>query len=271
MTMKNMVRRLRTQNDIPPDPKSKTKKSQSCKLAVGSLDNIVAHGTMFEKVGPEEPLHTVPLGEANFRGVSKSNGVAGNKATSRNVDSDKILESLRSFDDYVEMVEYNEAYTITLDEDLFGSNVELPIQMEDMEHVSQMKELSLACIMLYMNHLFRVIKSANLERKFLFVNPSAISGTTKQLIGGSKSALLASLLKDAENDQLVFIPHVAGFHWVLFVIDLSYPMVFGCDHFKPLIVSAEELFGWLLAVVTIVVGQGGFEGVIQIIITIFIV
>lgn len=34
---------------------------------MGSLDNIVAHGTMFEKVGPEEPLHTVPLGEANVR------------------------------------------------------------------------------------------------------------------------------------------------------------------------------------------------------------
>lgn len=36
-------------------------------MAVGSLDNIVAHGTVFEKLGPEEPLHTVPLGEANFR------------------------------------------------------------------------------------------------------------------------------------------------------------------------------------------------------------
>ncbi|KAH7841193.1 hypothetical protein Vadar_026857 [Vaccinium darrowii] len=126
------------------------------------------------------------------------------KATLRNVDFDKNLESLRSFEDYVETIEYNEAYTITLDEDLFGPNIELPIQREDMEH------------------------AANLERKFLFVNPSA-SGTTKQLVGGSKSTLLASLLNDAENDQLVFIPHVSGFHWVLFVIDLSYPIVYYLD------------------------------------------
>ncbi|XP_058201697.1 uncharacterized protein LOC131316371 isoform X2 [Rhododendron vialii] len=267
LTMENMVR---TRNDMPPDPKSKTKKSQPCKLAVGSLDNIVAHGTMFEKVGPEEPLHTVPLGEANVRvsidfviqkdailpvpivgelyvvgdatgyhvawpknlilfgneGASKNLAMDGKKATSSNVDSDKYLESFRSFDDYVETVAYKEAFTITLDEDMFGANVEVPLQRVDMEYMSQMKELSVTCIMLYMSQLYRVIKSANLGRKFFFVNPSAISGTTKQ---GSQSTLLASLLKDAENDQLVFIPYNLGCHWVLFVIDLSYPTVYYLD------------------------------------------
>lgn len=95
-----------------------------------------------------------------------------------------------------------------------------------MEYMSQMKELSITCIMLYMSQLYRVIKSANLGRKLFFVNPCAISGTTKQR---SQSALLASLLKDAENDQLVFIPYNLGFHWVLFVIDLSYPTVYYLD------------------------------------------
>ena len=34
---------------------------------MGSLDNIVAHGELFEKVGPEEVVHTVPLGDAYVR------------------------------------------------------------------------------------------------------------------------------------------------------------------------------------------------------------
>ncbi|KAI8529959.1 hypothetical protein RHMOL_Rhmol11G0016600 [Rhododendron molle] len=142
--------------------------SQPSKLVVGSLDNIVAHGTMFEKFGPEVPLHIVPLGEANVcvsidfviqndailpvpipgetyvvgdatgyhvawpknlilfgnEGASKNLAVDGNKATSSNVDSDKYLESLRSFDDNVATVACKEAFTITLDEDMFGANVE---------------------------------------------------------------------------------------------------------------------------------------------------
>lgn len=44
------------------------------------------------------------------------------------MDSDKYLESLRSFDDYVETVAYKEEFTITLDEDMFGANVEVPLQ-----------------------------------------------------------------------------------------------------------------------------------------------
>ncbi|KAI8529971.1 hypothetical protein RHMOL_Rhmol11G0017500 [Rhododendron molle] len=148
--------------------------SQPSKLAVGSLDNTVAHGTMFEKFGPDVPLHIVPLGEANVCvsidfviqkdailpvpipgetyvvGDATGYHVAwptnlilfGNEATSSNVDSDKYLESLRSFDDYVETVACKEAFTITLDEDMFGANVEVPLQRVDMEYLSQMKELS---------------------------------------------------------------------------------------------------------------------------------
>lgn len=36
-------------------------------LAVGSVNNIVAYGTMYTKSGPNELLHTIPLGEGNMR------------------------------------------------------------------------------------------------------------------------------------------------------------------------------------------------------------
>ncbi|KAF7152439.1 hypothetical protein RHSIM_Rhsim01G0080200 [Rhododendron simsii] len=96
--------------------------------------------------------------------------LATGQATSSNVHSDKYLKSLRSFDDYVETIVYKEAFTITLDEDIFGANIEVSLQRVDMEYMSQMKELSVTSIMLYMR-----------------------------------------------------------FHWVLFVIDLSYPTVYYLD------------------------------------------
>ena len=36
-------------------------------MAVGTIDKIVARGMIYEGVGPDEVIHTVPLGEANVR------------------------------------------------------------------------------------------------------------------------------------------------------------------------------------------------------------
>ncbi|KAF5958330.1 hypothetical protein HYC85_005555 [Camellia sinensis] len=38
-----------------------------CKLAIGSIENIVAHGTLYERIEHNEAIHTVPLGESNVR------------------------------------------------------------------------------------------------------------------------------------------------------------------------------------------------------------
>ncbi|KAH7837447.1 hypothetical protein Vadar_014009 [Vaccinium darrowii] len=301
-TMKSYnIGSMRTWNDMPPNPKSKVKKSQPCRLAVGFLDNIVAHGEVFEKVGPEEVVHTVPLGDAyvrvyiNFvikkdailpvpipgevyivgeatgyyvawpknlvlladerglkhhgmtrnKGASKNLGVAenkgaaqtyrwvGNQVISGNGDCDEYLESLRSFNDYVGSLEYCDAYTVSVDEDVFGAKVEVPLVKEDMEYMSQMEDVSVSCITLYISHLCRVMKSANIGRRFNFVNPGAIFGTSIKLTGRSKSYLLASLLQDVENDKLVFVPYNLGVHWILLVIDLSSSTIHYLDSLQP--------------------------------------
>ncbi|THG23949.1 hypothetical protein TEA_015958 [Camellia sinensis var. sinensis] len=60
---KNMVR---TKEDIPPqDHKQNKRKGKPCKLAIGSIENIVAHGTVYERIEHNEAIHTVPLGESN--------------------------------------------------------------------------------------------------------------------------------------------------------------------------------------------------------------
>ncbi|KAG5562854.1 hypothetical protein RHGRI_005547 [Rhododendron griersonianum] len=59
---------LRTKSDFPqPNPNPTGKKSKQCKLAVGSIENIVAHGRMYERVSSDETIHTLPLGELNVR------------------------------------------------------------------------------------------------------------------------------------------------------------------------------------------------------------
>lgn len=66
------------------------------------------------------------------------------------MDCGKYLESFRAFGDFVKSIEPLNAYPIPLDEDIFGANVEIPLQRVDMEHISQMQQLSASCIMLYM-------------------------------------------------------------------------------------------------------------------------
>ncbi|XP_058179610.1 uncharacterized protein LOC131298263 [Rhododendron vialii] len=58
-----METRARRKDDLhPPNPNPKVKKSKPCKLAVRSIENIVAHGTMYETVSSDELL-----GDSNVR------------------------------------------------------------------------------------------------------------------------------------------------------------------------------------------------------------
>ncbi|KAH7837999.1 hypothetical protein Vadar_020766 [Vaccinium darrowii] len=116
-------------------------------------------------------------------------------------------------------LEYCDTYTISVDEDVFGAKVEVPLVKEDMEYMSQMEEVTMSCITLYI--------------RFNFVNPSAIFGTSIKLVGRSKSNLLAGLLKDVENDKLVFVPYNLGVHWILLVIDLSSSTIHYLDSLQP--------------------------------------
>ncbi|KAF5939815.1 hypothetical protein HYC85_020982 [Camellia sinensis] len=66
LTQKIKENRVRTKDDIrPQDPKQNKRKGKPCKLAVDSIENIVAHGTVYERIELNEAIHTVPLGESN--------------------------------------------------------------------------------------------------------------------------------------------------------------------------------------------------------------
>ncbi|KAH7842211.1 hypothetical protein Vadar_002704 [Vaccinium darrowii] len=150
--------------------------------------------------------------------------LVGDEATSKNVE----LESIELFFAYAKLLQYEETITIMLEDGIFGHKIQISLTREDMEYVCEMQELSLTCIMLYISYLYVAVKETNLDSRFLFVDPSIVSGKFKS--GEfSKPPLFARRLRDAKAGQLVFVPYNIGFHWVLVVIDLSSAMVFYFD------------------------------------------
>ncbi|XP_058185700.1 uncharacterized protein LOC131302926 [Rhododendron vialii] len=277
--------KLRTKSDLPhPKPNPKGKKRKQCKLAMGSIENIVAHGRMYERVSSDETIHTLPLGDLNVRvyvdfviiphallpipipgdetsvgevmgyelawpknlvfvndeGASKhlpkqANKrapehvqVSANEATSKNVDSDKYLESIQLFASYAMIMEYEDTMLIILEKGIFGVELEFSLTREDMEFICQFKELSISCIMLYISYLHVAMKETNLDTRFLFINPSIISGKFK---AGevSKATMLSNRLQEAKAGQLVFVPYNLEYHWMLAVIDLSSAIIYYFD------------------------------------------
>ncbi|KAI8534264.1 hypothetical protein RHMOL_Rhmol10G0076600 [Rhododendron molle] len=314
----------RTNDDTsPPNPAPNAMKGKKCKLAVGSLNNVVADGTVYKSSGPNERIHTVPLGEGNLRvlidsvkvghanlpipipevaatveealgcfvawpkshilfapevkeallpvpiskdvttvgdaigcqvgskrltkvapkiptmvgneravkqgGVAGRRGVIGsNEATSKNVEWEKNLECIKMYSELVKHVQEGAGYTIPLDKDLFGVEVDVNLQKVDMEAICHMKWLTGTCIMLYMRLLYFNIKASNMDTRFAFFNPCGLSEHYKD--GDiSKSGMLARRLEDVKNNQLLLVPLNTGTHWVFCIIELSSSTVYYMD------------------------------------------
>ncbi|GMP37176.1 hypothetical protein CsSME_00008985 [Camellia sinensis var. sinensis] len=162
----NMVR---TKDDIPSqDPKQNKRKGKPCKLAIGSIENIVAHGTVYERIEHNEAIHTVPLGESNVQAplpipipdemfiVGEAMGffvawpknlvLVGDEGASINVECGKYQESIQSFVSLVEHIKYDEAVDIPLEKDIFGEEINIQLQRVDMEYICHVKELSVTFI-----------------------------------------------------------------------------------------------------------------------------
>ncbi|CAL5343691.1 unnamed protein product [Camellia sinensis] len=216
----NMVR---TKDDIPSqDPKQNKRKGKPCKLAIGSIENIVAHGTVYERIEHNEAIHTVPLGESNVR-VSVEVVIQKDAPLPIPIPDEMFIvgEAVGFFVAWPknlvlvgdEHIKYDEAIDIPLEKDIFGEEINIQLQRVDMEYICHVKELSVTCIMLYISHLHQVLKASNWRKQFVFVNPCVVSGKT--MAGEkSKSVLLARRLEEALLEQLVLIPYNIGYHWI---------------------------------------------------------
>ncbi|GMP31741.1 hypothetical protein CsSME_00005828 [Camellia sinensis var. sinensis] len=198
--------RVRTKDDISPqDPKQNKRKGKPCKLAVGSIVNIVGHGTVYERIEPNAAIHTVPLGESNvhapipipisdemfivgeamrfFVAWPKNLVLVGDEGALINVECGKYQKSIQAFVALVELIKYDEAIDIPLEKDIFGEEINIQLQRVDMEYICH------------------VLKASNCKKQFMFVNPCVVSGKT--MAGEkSKSMLLARRLEEAILEQV---------------------------------------------------------------------
>ncbi|KAF7134397.1 hypothetical protein RHSIM_Rhsim08G0143200 [Rhododendron simsii] len=239
--------KLRTKSDSPhPNPNPKGKKSKQCKLAVGSIENIVAHGRMYERVSNDETIYTLPLGELNIwvyvdfviiphallpipipgdaTSVSEAVGyelawpknlvLVNDEGASKHLPKQAIkrapehvqVSANELFASYAGIMEYEDTMFIILEKGMFGVELEFSLTREDMEFICQLEGLSISCIMLYISYLHVAIKETNLDTRYLFVNPSIISGKFKasEVL---KATMLSNRLQEAKAGQLVFVPH----------------------------------------------------------------
>ncbi|XP_028089195.1 uncharacterized protein LOC114289635 [Camellia sinensis] len=230
--------------EVPDELKEKLwscVEGKPCKLAVGSIENIVAHGMMYERIEPNEAICTVPLGESNVRVLiqvaiqkdaplpiaipdemliigqavgffvawPKNLVFVDDEGALINVECGKYQEPIQSFVSLVEYIKYDEAMHIPLEKNIFGEEINIQLQRVYMEYICHVKELSVTCIMLYISHLHQVLKTSNWRKQFVFVNPCVVSGKT--MAGEkSKSVLLARRLEETMLEQLILIPYNIG-------------------------------------------------------------
>lgn len=160
--------------------------------------------------------------------ASKPREVVGDEVTSKNVEWEKNLQSIRSFAFLIENIRYEKAIKIAYEKELFGEKVDFHLQKVDMGYICELKEVSLTCIVVYMSYLYDVMKVPNKHGSFLFVNPYTIGAKCKP--GDNANAtLLARRLEDAKPGELVVAPCNIGFHWSLLVIDVSSSTVYYLD------------------------------------------
>ncbi|KAF7150098.1 hypothetical protein RHSIM_Rhsim02G0154800 [Rhododendron simsii] len=238
--------------------------SKQCKLAMGSIENIVAHGRMYERVSSDETIHTLPLGELNVRvyvdfviiphvllpipipgdatSVGESVGyelawpknlvlvndegalkhlpkqanraleyvqVSANEATSKNVDSNKYLESIQLFASYAAIMEYEDTMFIILEKGIFGVELEFSLIREDMEYHWMFAVIDLSSAIIY--YFDSIYSKINVNLQLIIEtkgnrrrNPDwKVVKCSKQPIGVECGFYVMRFMKDVIKDQSI--------------------------------------------------------------------
>ncbi|XP_042450193.1 uncharacterized protein LOC122034905 isoform X1 [Zingiber officinale] len=114
------------------------------------------------------------------------------------------------------------------EEGFFDDQYEILVHLEDIIPFYHLDPITANCIVIYMWHLYKKLKTYNNVHKIRFVNPHIIPyvACVTRLDKNSKfeqlnerASVLADKLSQASRNQLVLVPHNVGYHWILTVID----------------------------------------------------
>ncbi|KAF5195085.1 hypothetical protein FRX31_015326 [Thalictrum thalictroides] len=244
-----------TKSDLPPVKlNSRIGKSKQCRLAVDLKANIVAHGTVFERVELNEKVHSVPLGEANTR-VAVEYAISPNALLPVPVigemtmvkdaigscvawPKDFVLTGVeevvcqaagekygpvQAFASLIDQIMSTDGISIAMQNGIFGEEVEAYHNKADLMYLCNMQEITGSCIITYIRVLYDNLVSSG--EKYVFINPASISSAR----GPDASAIITKRLQNTKTDTFFFVPYNTRGHWVLMVIDSSSMDIYWLD------------------------------------------
>ncbi|XP_052287667.1 uncharacterized protein LOC102629700 isoform X2 [Citrus sinensis] len=222
----------------------KKKQGKSCMLAVGSINNIVAKGTMLENNDPNSTVHGVPLAVTDVR-VAVDIAIKGDTFLPRPVRDELVIVShaigshvawpkqfviLNDFEEYKvparidALCKYarrvlTKALFIEIYPGIFNNEqAELYLSVDDIVQFCSMEKIGVATIICYMKHLYEVLKDRPQEHIYKFGNPSILCDETGNN-DETRARAMVSRMEILDPQQLLMFPYNTSKHWMLIVVD----------------------------------------------------
>ncbi|KAI3871864.1 hypothetical protein MKX03_012900 [Papaver bracteatum] len=106
--------------------------------------------------------------------------------------------------------------SVPVDAAVFGTDMELYLDMNDVQYMCQMGDLSENCVMVYIRHLYDILMMRGIQYKYEFINPASVSSAKDVDL----SKIITSRLMNT-NCEWVFVPVKLEGHWLLVVINMA--------------------------------------------------
>ncbi|KAL0561456.1 hypothetical protein IC582_001884 [Cucumis melo] len=137
-----------------------------CSLAIGKVDNIVATGTVFERISTDEIVYGTSS--------KKSRELEALKGTKSKMNELKLPMTIRFVLRHVEKDMKDEYFTIPVGtQEIFGYNFNVNVMKDSIKRLCLMEELAFSVILSYMICLYE--SDPNILEEYAFMNPGQIS------------------------------------------------------------------------------------------------
>ncbi|KAI3891101.1 hypothetical protein MKW98_007406 [Papaver atlanticum] len=106
--------------------------------------------------------------------------------------------------------------SVPVDAAIFGTEMELYLELDDVRYMCHMEDLSENCVVAYIRNLYDILMERGIQHKYEFINPASV----KAAKDADLSKVITSRLMNT-NCQWVFIPvNPEGAHWLLVAINM---------------------------------------------------
>ncbi|XP_040361684.1 uncharacterized protein LOC121049161 [Rosa chinensis] len=127
---------------------------------------------------------------------------------------------------------------ITLGEELFGYLKKVAIFRRDVYAMTNMKEVSAGCIVMYRSFLYQVLKKSKMFDMIGFVD-LANTGVIGCGNPTERARSLSVSYERGKRGQIFLVPYNSGCHWMLTVANLTEEVVYFMDPLKRRLITGE--------------------------------